>query len=116
MDLTDIRSFCAALKGSWEDFPFDDTTLVIKTGKKMYCLAPTTGPLRINVKCDPHNAVSLREEYPFVVPGYHMSKRHWNTVLLDGDVPQELVYSWIEDSYKLVIASMSGKERREYGL
>lgn len=111
MDLTDIRSFCAELPGSLEDFPFDETTLVFKVGKKMYALAPTTGSLRLNLKCDPDEAQRLRETYPFVLPGYHMHKRHWNTILVEDCTDDALVYGWIQTSYDLVFASLTRKER-----
>ncbi|MFW5808090.1 MAG: MmcQ/YjbR family DNA-binding protein [Spirochaetota bacterium] len=114
MDLTDIRTYCASLPGSWEDFPFDDTTLVFKVEKKMYALSPTTGGMYINLKCDPDRAAALRDEYDFVSEGYHMNKRHWNTVKITPSVPDHLLKEWIHDSYTLVIESMSKRERDHY--
>lgn len=113
MDLTDIRTFCAGLNGSWEDFPFDDTTLVFKVCRKMYALAPVQGELRINLKCDPDIAEKLREEYDYVIPGYHMNKRHWNTIIIDSKADEARVKEWIQTSYNLVLASLSRKEREE---
>jgi predicted DNA-binding protein (MmcQ/YjbR family) len=116
MDLTDIRTYCASLKGTWEDFPFDDSALVFKVGKKMYALAPTKGDLSISLKCDPVHAEKLREDFDAVSPGYHFNKRHWNTVIIDGSIKKDIIEKWILDSYNLVVKSMSKKEREEYDL
>ena len=109
MNIEEIREFCISLKGTTECFPFDDVTLVFKVGGKMYALLSLDGELSINLKCDPARAIELREHYPAVTPGYHMNKKHWNSLLIDGSVPQKLIEQWILDSYTLVKGSLPKK-------
>ncbi|GAB1404019.1 putative protein YjbR [anaerobic digester metagenome] len=111
MNIEELRDFCLSLHGTSEDFPFDATTLVFKVGGKIFCLTDLEGPLQVNLKCDPEKAIGLREHYPSVKPGYHMNKKHWNTVEIDGSVNDELLRSWIMDSYELV--RPSGKKRKQ---
>ena len=86
-----------------ESLPFGPDVLVLKTNGKMFLLIPLdTDPLRFNAKCDPERAIQLREEYSGIVPGYHMNKKLWNTVLLDGSVPGKLVRELIDHSYELI--------------
>jgi predicted DNA-binding protein (MmcQ/YjbR family) len=86
-----------------EGFPFDESVLVIKVQGKIFILIRTnTHPLTINVKCDPEHAVELRERYPSVAPGYHMNKKHWNTVTLDGSIPLKEILAMIDHSYDLI--------------
>ena len=85
-----------------ETFPFGDDTLVFKVKEKIFALVNLDGDLSINLKCDPVLAIDLRERYSSVIPGYHMNKKHWNTVLLDGSVPDKEVFSWIDHSYDLI--------------
>jgi Uncharacterized protein conserved in bacteria len=85
-----------------ETFPFGDDTLVFKVKEKIFALVNLDGDLSINLKCDPVLAIDLRERYSSVTPGYHMNKKHWNTVLLDGSVPDKEVFSWIDHSYDLI--------------
>jgi len=95
-----------------EEFPFDEETLVFKVAGKIFLLASLeTIPLQINLKCDPEKAIELREEYESVQPGYHMNKKHWNTILIDGTVPDRKVFEWIDDSYNLVVAGLKKSER-----
>ncbi len=90
-----------------EEFPFTPQTSVFKVLGKVFALSALAAePLRVNLKCDPEIAVRLRTEHPAVVPGRHMNKRHWNTVTLDGSVPDRLVREMIEDSYDLVVAGL----------
>lgn len=77
----------------------------------MFALTSLTGELSINLKCDPEKAIELREQYPAVQPGYHMSKLHWNTVYIDGSVPASLIYEWIDHSYDLIFKKLPGKEQ-----
>jgi len=107
MNIEEFRDYCVAKKGVEETFPFDDTTLVMKVLDKMFALANLDGPLSINLKCDPEKAIELREQYPAVKPGYHMSKIHWNTVEIDGSIDLKTIQSWIDDSYNLVVSKMS---------
>ena len=102
MNLEIIRTYCLSKNGAEEDFPFDEETLVFKVGGKMFALIPLEKiPLQINLKCDPEKAIELREEYEDVQPGWHMSKKHWNTISLDGSVPDKEIFSWIDHSYEL---------------
>lgn len=111
MNIETIRNYCLSKKGATEEFPFDEFTMVYKVGNKMFALTSLTGELSINLKCDPEKAIDLRERYPAVQPGYHMSKQHWNTVYINGSVPSSLIYSWIDHSYDLVFQKLPSKER-----
>ena len=102
MNIVALRDFCISKKGSTETFPFGDDTLVFKVKEKIFALVNLDGDLSINLKCDPVLAIDLRERYSSVTPGYHMNKKHWNTVLLDGSVPDKEVFSWIDHSYDLI--------------
>ncbi len=106
MDAEMIRRYCLNKPAVTESFPFDDTTLVFKVANKMFALVNLDGPLSINLKCDPEKAFELREHYPEVSPGYHMNKRLWNTVLLNGALDNDLIKSWIDDSYELVVKKL----------
>lgn len=113
MNIEEFRDYCLSKKGVTESFPFDETTLVMKVMDKMFALGNLDGPLSINLKCDPEKAIELREQYPAVKPGYHMSKKHWNTVEMDGSVDLKTVHSWIDDSYNLVVVKMTKKKQQE---
>jgi predicted DNA-binding protein (MmcQ/YjbR family) len=102
MDIESLRDYCISKKNSTESFPFGDDTLVFKTNGKIFALVNLDGELSINLKCDPVFALELRERYTSVTPGYHMNKRHWNTVHLDGSVPDKEIYSWIDHSFERV--------------
>jgi predicted DNA-binding protein (MmcQ/YjbR family) len=116
MNIESYREFCLSLPSVTESFPFDKTTLVFKVGGKMFALTDIDLFSSINLKCDPELAISLREEYPAVLPGYHMNKQHWNTVLLDGSVSDQMIYNWIRYSYDLIVESLPKKLRVELGL
>jgi predicted DNA-binding protein (MmcQ/YjbR family) len=103
MNIEILREYCIGKEGVTESFPFGDDTLVFKAGGKIFALVNLNGDLSINLKCDPALAIELRERYPSVTPGYHMNKKHWNTILLDGSVPDKELLSWIDHSYKLII-------------
>jgi predicted DNA-binding protein (MmcQ/YjbR family) len=107
MNIEDLRVYCLSKKGVSESFPFDETTLVFKVMNKMFLLTDTEDDFSINLKCDPVKAVELRERYPSVRPGYHMSKKHWNTVFIDGSIDDGLLYKWIDDSYDLVVSKLT---------
>ncbi|MFF9863955.1 MmcQ/YjbR family DNA-binding protein [Streptomyces sp. NPDC013953] len=101
-----LRAFCLAFNDASEDFPFGPDTSVFKVAGKMFALASLDArPLKVNLKCDPEIAVRLRAEHPAIVPGYHMNKRHWNTVTVSG-LPDRMVRELIEDSYDLVVAGL----------
>ncbi len=112
MDQHELKARCLALPGAQEDFPFGDEVSVFKVGRKMFAVCRLDGePLQLSVKCDPEFAVQLRASYPAIVPGYHLNKRHWNTITLDGSLPDEMVTDLLGDSYDLVVASLP-KARR----
>lgn len=89
--------------------PFGEETLVFKVMGKMFALTDITEFSSINLKSDPDKAVELRERYEAIIPGYHMNKKHWNTVLLDGSLPERLILSLVDDSYDLVVAGLTKK-------
>ena len=112
MDIESIRSYCTQKKGVSESFPFDEDTLVFKVGRKMFALTGLNAvPLSINLKCNPERALELRASYPAIRPGYHMNKKHWNTVTIDGSLPTSLIWELIDHSYDLVYKSLTKKER-----
>jgi len=102
MNIETIRDYCISKKEVTEGFPFGDDTLVFKKRGKIFALANLDGDLSLNLKCDPDYAIELREKYPAVTPGYHMNKKHWNTVNIDGSVPDKEIFSWIDHSYNLI--------------
>ncbi len=114
MNIESLREYCLSKSAVSEGFPFDETTLVFKVMEKMFLLTDIEGDLSINIKCDPEKAVELREEYEAVMPGYHMNKRLWNTVKIDGSITDDILLSWIDDSYNLVIKSLPKKKQREF--
>jgi predicted DNA-binding protein (MmcQ/YjbR family) len=102
MNVEIIREYCISKANVTEGFPFGEDTLVFKVKGKIFALVNLGGDLSINLKCDPLYALELRERYSSVTPGYHMNKKHWNTIYLDGTVPDKKVFSWIDHSYDLV--------------
>jgi len=113
MNIEEIRNYCLSKKQAIEGLPFGDDTLVFKVKNKMFALMNLEGELRINLKCDPDEAMRLREEYDAVMPGYHMNKKLWNTVVIDGRITDDLLKSWIDESYRLVVQKLPEKDRRE---
>jgi predicted DNA-binding protein (MmcQ/YjbR family) len=112
MDIADIIRYCETKPGAGKDLPFDLSTIVMKVGGRMFLLGDVNAdPPWINLKCDPELAEELRKEYPAVTPGYHMSKRHWNTVVLDGSIRDEAIYWMIDHSYDLVLRGLPRKVR-----
>ncbi|MBN1949361.1 MAG: MmcQ/YjbR family DNA-binding protein [Candidatus Cloacimonetes bacterium] len=103
MDIDAVRLYCLAKPGVTEDFPFDEHTLVMKVGGKMFALLGDEFPPRLNLKCDPLLAENLRAEHRSILPGYHMNKRHWNTLVLNGELPESLIRDLIDHSYELVV-------------
>ena len=107
MNVEEIREYCLSKPEVTESFPFDEDTLVFKAKGKMFLLLSLTDdPVRINVKCDPELAIELRAEYTFVLPGYHMNKKHWNTIIMDGAMGKTLLLQQIDASYSLVVATI----------
>jgi predicted DNA-binding protein (MmcQ/YjbR family) len=113
MNIEDFRTYCLSLKGVEEGLPFGDETLVFKVGGKIFALMGISLFASVNLKCDPEKAVELREQYPAVIPGYHMNKKHWNTVLMDGSISDRLLKEWTKHSYELVVASLPKKIKQE---
>ncbi len=113
MNVEDIRMYCLSKKQVTEGFPFDNETLVFKVKNKMFALLNLEGELRVNLKCDPEEALLLREKYPAVLPGYHMNKKLWNTVVVDVSITDELLKRWIDDSYNLIVQNLPAKDRKE---
>jgi predicted DNA-binding protein (MmcQ/YjbR family) len=116
MNIEELREYCLSKKGVTESFPFDETTLVFKVMGKMFALTDTEDEFSINLKCNPEKAIDLREKYPAVQPGYHMNKKHWNTIYVDGSVSDEKLKAWIDDSYWLITNSLPKKDRIKLGL
>jgi predicted DNA-binding protein (MmcQ/YjbR family) len=108
MNVEEIRAYCIDKKGVTESFPFDDDTLVFKVLDKIFLLISLERqPLRINVKCDPEKAIELRDSYSDnILPGYHMNKLHWNTVIINQELSNTLIKKFIDDSYHLVLKSL----------
>jgi predicted DNA-binding protein (MmcQ/YjbR family) len=114
--VTRLREACAHLPGSAETFPFGLDTLVLKVGGKMYALIGLNGePLTLSLKCDPERAEALRRGHEQITPGYHLSKQHWNTLTLDGGLPDSLIAELLAHSYALVVASLTRAQRAELG-
>lgn len=112
LSVESLREHCRSKPGSQETFPFDMRTLVFKVAGKMYALCGIDGdPFELSLKCDPDEAEALRSLYPAVKPGYHLNKRHWNTVTLDGTVDDELVLEWLDGSYERVVAGLTKRDR-----
>lgn len=109
-----LEKACLSLPGSGVEFPFDEENSVYKVGGKIFALSRLQGtPLRVSLKCDPDLAVTLRTTHPAITAGYHLNKRHWNTIVLDGSVPDKHVRDMIEDSYDLVVASLPRREQEK---
>jgi len=108
-----IREYCLKKKGTEETFPFDEETLVLKVMNKMFLLVDIYTPNTISVKCDPELAEELRAEYEEVTPGYHLSKKHWNTIDITGNIPARKVFEWIDHSYDEVVKGLKKKDREE---
>jgi predicted DNA-binding protein (MmcQ/YjbR family) len=116
MDATGLRDWCLRQPGAFEDFPFGPETSVFKVAGKMFALsALDRAPLEVSVKCEPELAVALRDSYPAIRPGYHLNKRHWNTITLDASIADRLVRDMIEDSYDLVVSALPKRVREQLG-
>jgi predicted DNA-binding protein (MmcQ/YjbR family) len=112
MTAAKLRKWCLARPGATEEFPFGEGVSVFKVGGKMFALSMLDArPLKVSVKCEPELARALRVSYEAVAPGYHLNKRHWNTVTIDGSLPDQLVLDMVEDSYDLVVAALPRRVR-----
>jgi predicted DNA-binding protein (MmcQ/YjbR family) len=113
MNIEAVRSYCLNLKGTTEGFPFDQKILVFKVMGKMFALLDVDDFASINLKCDPEKAVSLREMYVGVTPGFHMNKSLWNTVRINEDVSDKLIFELIDHSYQQVVLKLTKKLQNE---
>jgi predicted DNA-binding protein (MmcQ/YjbR family) len=116
MNPAELRDHCLSFAGAEETFPFGPETSVFKVTGKMFALSALGGDsLRVSLKCEPALAAALRDTHAAVIPGYHLNKRHWNTVILDGSLPDTTVREMIEDSYDLVVSKLPRTDRRALG-
>ena len=113
MHAAELRDHCLAFPGSAETFPFGPETSVFKVAGKMFALSQLAqSPLRVSVKCEPLLAEQLRDAHGAVLPGYHLNKRHWNTVIIDGSIPNRMIRDMVEDSYDLVVSQLPRSQQR----
>jgi predicted DNA-binding protein (MmcQ/YjbR family) len=116
MNARELRDWCLGHPGASEDFPFTAEHSVFKVNGKMFAIsALEREPLEVSVKCEPELAVELRNSYAAIRPGYHLNKRHWNTITLDGSVSDQLVRDLVEDSYDLVVSALPKRVQKELG-
>jgi predicted DNA-binding protein (MmcQ/YjbR family) len=116
MNPAELRDQCLSFIGAEETFPFGPDTSVFKVAGKMFALSRLAAtPLAVSLKCEPALAEALREVHGAVLPGYHLNKRHWNTVIIDGSLPERMIEDMIEDSYDLVVSKLSLARRRALG-
>lgn len=116
MNIEDLRLYCVSKAHVTESFPFDASTLVFKVADKMFALTGLERlPHAVNLKCDPEEAVLLRESFHSVTSAYHMNKKHWNTIVLESDMRGEEIKKWIDHSYNLVIKGLTKKKQKELG-
>lgn len=111
MNIEELREYCLSKPESVESLPFDESTLVFKVCDKMFALTDLEGEFSVSLKCEPERAVELREEYSCVIPGFHMNKNHWNTIIIDDSLSDIMIKEWIDISYNLVVAKLSKKIR-----
>jgi predicted DNA-binding protein (MmcQ/YjbR family) len=114
MDIESLRNYCLSKPAAEETLPFGPDTLVYKVGGKIFLICSMNAePLQFNVKCDPEKVIELRERYECVQPGYHMNKKHWNTIIVDGTVSNSMLKEWIDDSYELIVDSLPAKAKAQ---
>lgn len=116
MNIEELRDYCLQKPGSTEGFPFGEDTLVFKVAEKIFLLCSLMNGNRFNAKCDPERAIEWREQYEEIIPGYHMNKKHWNTVFMDGRLTRRQLQELIDDSYDLVFRSLPKTKQEEIGI
>ena len=114
MNIEELREYCISKPAVSESFPFDEATLVFKVAGKMFLLTDLVDALSMNVKNTPEKVIELREQYLSVLPGYHMNKIHWITVMIDGSISDSLLKQWIDESYNIIVSGFSRKEKALY--
>jgi predicted DNA-binding protein (MmcQ/YjbR family) len=114
MNIEELRDYCISKPAVTESFPFDESTLVFKVAGKMFLLTDLVDALSMNVKNTPEKVIELKEQYSSVLPGYHMNKIYWITVIIDGSIADSLIMQWIDKSYDLIISGFSRKEKALY--
>ena len=112
MDIESFRNYCVHKPGVTEEFPFDEKTLALKVLGKIFAITNIDSFVSLNLKADPEQAILQREQYEAVQPGYHMNKKHWNTIYLDGSIPDKILLKWIDESYHLVVKSLPVKSQK----
>jgi predicted DNA-binding protein (MmcQ/YjbR family) len=113
LSLQMFKNYCTSKNGVTECFPFDDETLVFKVSSKMFALTNINKPvLEINLKCEPFMSEDLRRDFPAITPGYHMNKKHWNTIILDGSIPDEKILFLVDLSFELVYSGLKKSEKQ----
>jgi predicted DNA-binding protein (MmcQ/YjbR family) len=112
MERAELRAYCLSQKAAVEEFPFGDEAAVFKVMGKMFALLPVKGPVTISLKCDPDFAAMLRDTYPAVTPAYHMNKRHWNGVAVDGSIPDDEIYGWVDHAYDQVVKGLTKVQKK----
>ncbi len=113
MNIEELRNYCLSFAETTEGFPFDEKALVFKVFNKMFLLTNIDDFNSINIKCDPEFALERRETYPEVTPGYHMNKKHWNTVNINQSIGDETLKKWIKESYNLVVKALPKKTQQK---
>jgi predicted DNA-binding protein (MmcQ/YjbR family) len=114
LSLEEFKNYCISKKGVTEYFPFDDETLVFKVGSKIFALTNINKPLlEVNLKCEPFMSEDLRRDFHAIKPGYHMNKKHWNTIILDGSIPDEKILFLVDLSFELVYNGLKKSEKEE---
>lgn len=113
MNIEELREYCLTLKGATEDFPFNETTLVFKVGNKMFCFTDLEDKFAITLKNEPEKNIELREQFSAVRPGYHTSNKHWNTIDVDGTIPDNMLKDLIDESYDLVVLKLTREEKQK---
>lgn len=114
MNITFFREYCLSKPGTSEDTPFDENTLCFKVGGKIFAIIDIDLFESVNLKCDPEKAIELREQYSGIVPGYHMNKKHWNTVMFGGSVSDRIILELVDHSYDLIVNSLPKKIREGF--
>jgi len=112
MNIEEFRKFCLSLPETSESLPFDENTLVFKVYNKIFALTGIRSFSFINLKCNPEKAIELREDFASVRPGYHMNKKHWNTIKIDDSISDRLLKEWVKESYELVLKNIPNKIKK----